>query len=119
MNEKIKELESTNLLNISEGLANCGFDEDFYIEIVSDFINALPIDELNKILSERDIYLYQVTVHKLKSSSKIIGAGELSASALHMEELAKSKDLDALLSSHNDFINKCTNFKNIIEGIIK
>lgn len=88
--EKAQNLELLSKIqgiNIKEGVANTG-DESTLIDVMRSFAAAAgdASDRIEKELDAMDIKNYTVHVHALKSSARLIGAEELSAMALKMED---------------------------------
>ncbi len=76
------------------GLANCGSDEG-YMSVLSVFHQtaASKADEIEELYRNGDIENYTIKVHALKSSARIIGASEINALALKLEEAGRNKDM--------------------------
>ncbi|MBQ7625284.1 MAG: Hpt domain-containing protein [Clostridia bacterium] len=108
-------------LNVEEGVSFCAEDPDFYEEMLSDFADAAPreAEALNTALSENDLAAYAITVHALKSSSKMIGARDLSEKARELEQAAKSKDADAVKAAHGAFIAELETLAENIRGELR
>lgn len=86
-------LESAGI-NVHAGLTYCRMDKEFYFQILTKFVTDAKqkSEELSRLLSEQDIGGYRIQVHALKSSSKMIGADELSAAAKDLEDAAKENN---------------------------
>ena len=93
-------IENINFLNTELGLSFYGGDVDFYLEIVEAVLEADYSQKIQRFYEEEDWHNYQILVHSLKSSSKSIGAEELSAKALELETAAKTKDIDFIHAHH-------------------
>ena len=95
--DKIKEGEFESIDEIDEaaGLANCGSLEG-YINVLSVFRQTTEnkAREIEDLYRKKDIEMYTIKVHALKSSARIIGAGQLSGLARSLEDAGKSGDLD-------------------------
>ncbi|MBR6380663.1 MAG: response regulator [Lachnospiraceae bacterium] len=89
-------------IDLQAGLANCGSEEG-YRSVLTVFYQtaAGKADEIQEALREGDIPMYTVKVHALKSSARIIGAGELSGLARDLEDAGKREDT-AYLGEHTD-----------------
>ena len=57
-------------------------------------------DKLEKSLADSDWKNYAVYIHSLKSTSKMIGAAELSSKAARLEEAANGEDADFIKENH-------------------
>ena len=73
-------------LSVKEGLENC-MDEDILRATIRDYAQAAgnTIERIKSFINDHDIENYTITVHALKSSSRIIGAGGLSEQAKYLE----------------------------------
>ncbi|MCR4690700.1 MAG: response regulator [Lachnospiraceae bacterium] len=76
-----------------EALEFCMGDESFYREVLLDFANEAPerCALLEQLIEQEDWQEYQIRVHGLKSTARTIGAAQLSAMALQLEEAAKNR----------------------------
>lgn len=91
----------SEFLNTESGLTYCAGMQDFYIEIIGDYINQDKREELGKELKEGDYENYRIGVHSLKSSSRTIGADALSERAKQLEDACKADDKDYIASHHD------------------
>ena len=76
-------------IHFESGLATCGGDEDFYLELLEDFTNLAIKEELTKYLSEADYKNYCIRIHGFKNSAYSIGAKEMGDLAYEMEKLTR------------------------------
>ena len=74
-------------LDVSPALKNCGTKEVFK-DALQDFYDEIPrkADAIEAFVAAADWKNYTVLVHALKSSARLIGAGQLSELARRMEE---------------------------------
>ena len=95
---KIKELG----VDTNTALTFCQNDADMYKNVLSEYVKEMPerTDKLNSCLENSDWKNYAVYVHSLKSTSKMIGASELSEKALKLEEAANREDADFIKENH-------------------
>ena len=112
MMDKLKSLD----INVEEGISYCGDDEEFYIEIVNDYIKAAPekIEQLNALLEEGDMKEYKVLIHSVKSSSKTIGCMSLFEKARDLEAAAASGNIDYVKTNHRSVVSE---YKNLVEAL--
>ncbi len=76
-------------IDFEKGLANCGGEEEFYLEIFDDYTH-LPIKrELEELLAKGDFKNYCVAIHGFKSNSYAIGAKALGDLAFEMEKMTR------------------------------
>ena len=88
------------------GLRFCSGDEELYSSVLRDY--ALSYEEktkgLGEFLAAKDFKNYAILVHSLKSTSKTIGAAELSQIALRMENAANEGDEETLNKEHGPML---------------
>ncbi|MCR5753798.1 MAG: response regulator [Acetatifactor sp.] len=112
--ENLKWLEEVEGIIVEEGQKNCGGLEAFMksLQTFYDTLqeNAQTIEDSWK---QRNIDLYTIKVHALKSSARIIGAGALSELARKLEDAGKCEDIkyidnntDELLKVYRDYLVK-------------
>ena len=100
-------LESIGGLDTANGIAYCGDEEDYiyalelFCESVSD-----KSTELNNHFNNKDTEAFGVLIHSLKSTSKSIGASELSEKAAKLEQAADKNDRDYIEENTTDFIEE-------------
>ena len=101
-------------LNIDEGVKHCG-SEEAYLDALTVFANAIETaaTEIEKYFGKNDWKNYTTKVHALKSSSKVIGADELSERAKRLEDAGNSgyideikQDNEPLLKLYRSYIDK-------------
>ena len=87
----------------AEGLKYTNNDEDFYRSLLNEYSVSYPekSGKIKECFEKENWNDYGVYVHALKSTSKMIGAMELSELALSMEEAAKNSDLDTIKRKHD------------------
>ena len=90
------------------GLRFCQGDKDLYRSIIVDY--AQTSDEKMKNIidyfSKEDWKNYAICVHALKSTSKTIGAAELSDSALRLEMAANESDASLIRAEHDSMLTQ-------------
>ena len=93
-------------LNVSDGISYSGGDEDFYLEILDEYAKASDgkCDSLDGFFNEKDWKSYTILVHSIKSTSKTIGAEDISEQARLLEEAAKSGDAGYIEENHGRLI---------------
>ena len=101
-------------ININEGVNHCG-SEEAYIDALTVFANAIntAAAEIEKYFNTDDWKNYTTKVHALKSSSKVIGADELSERARRLEDAGNSgyieeikQDNEPLLKLYRSYTDK-------------
>ena len=89
-------------VNPSEGLKYTNNDEGFYLSMLNEYASSYEekSGKINEYYSKEDWKEYGIYVHALKSTSKMIGAMELSELALRIEEAAKNSDAETIRGKH-------------------
>ena len=74
-------------IDVEEALKNCG-DADIALDIIREYRDTIEsrAGDIEKYFEEGDLKNYTVLVHALKSSSRLIGAMELSGLARELED---------------------------------
>ena len=91
-------------IDLKVGLANCMDDEEFFKEMAEEFLNGDRTAELEKFFAAADWKEYRIVAHALKSTSRVIGAVDLSEKAKEQEFDARDEDIDALKKNHADLL---------------
>ena len=87
-------------VDMSVGLTYCAEDEEFYREMLEEYIADSTADELDGYRNAGDWDNYLVKVHALKSASRTIGAGELGEQAFALETATREGDHEFVKSNH-------------------
>lgn len=84
------------------GLHYCQNDTDFYRSILREYAHSAEekAASLQRFFAAEDWENYAISVHALKSTSKTIGASELSERALRLETAANGRDAEAIRTEH-------------------
>ncbi len=90
-------------IDVEAGLKYCLGDEEFYNTLLIQFANEASekIPALMDFYEQKDWGNYEIIVHALKSTSKMIGAMELSEEALKLEKAAKEKKESYIFDNHD------------------
>lgn len=90
-------LTSIEEIDTDAGLTNCG-DIDGYMYVIGVYVESLDLNysQIENFFNEEDWKNYTIKVHALKSSSRIIGAMQLSEEAKELEASGDSWDIDAI-----------------------
>ena len=103
-------------IDIETGLRFCQDDKELYKSIVFDY--ALSADEkINNIISffgKEDWNNYGICVHALKSTSKTIGAKDLSSVAQRLEFASNEGDVKTIMQEHEGMLKK---YKEVVQAI--
>ena len=99
------------------GLAYCQNDSDFYGELLLQYAGEASgkIREADSDLAGKDYKNYEVLVHAIKSTSKMIGASHLAEEALRLEMAAKENDINTIRLTHESAMEE---YQRIADGIL-
>lgn len=95
-------------ININSGTLYCNNDIAFYEKVLLKFAQSAAgkVSEINDLYDKRDFGGYQIQVHALKSSSKMIGADCLSTMARKAEEAAKMRNAGYIEEHHEEILTE-------------
>ena len=99
-------LSNIDGLDIQTGLAYCMNEEDFYVDMLKEYVKGDKTSTLDEFFDKQDWSNYRTTVHALKSTSLTIGAVHLSEAAKALEMAAKNEDAEYIRSHHKDTIEE-------------
>ena len=105
-------------LNVDSALVySCG-DEDFYLELLTDYAGQASdrCAELTSYLEAGNLKDYEILVHSIKSSSKTIGADDLSELAKLLESAAGDSDADYVRQHHDALVSGLEELRTRIIG---
>ena len=88
------------------GLKYCVNDAEFYKSLLIQFANEADekMPQIKNYYEAKDWHNYEILVHALKSTSKMIGISGLSEQAKALELAAKEKNTEFITSNHNAMI---------------
>jgi signal transduction histidine kinase/CheY-like chemotaxis protein/HPt (histidine-containing phosphotransfer) domain-containing protein len=98
------------------GLDYCGGDTEFYEELLGDYADKKDskLEEIKGYFDAMDLKNYEIRVHGVKSTSKLIGAFELSNMAKALEDAAKGGNEAFIKEKHPEFMRGYETLMNII-----
>lgn len=107
-------------IDAEEGLAYCADDEEFYEEMLDEYVHEsrAKLEELINAFGSRDWDQYRISAHSLKSTSRLIGAKGISGKAYELELAAKSGDAGAIEALHPAFADECARFADSLENAL-
>ena len=123
--DEMRLLENVGI-HTQSGLQYCRGDKEFYVELLSQFAKEAASKEtkIQDFYQQKDIDNYRIQVHALKSSSKMVGADELSEMARQAEEAAKNQDVsyitehqEELLSTYREVVQKIVDALDLGENL--
>jgi len=93
-------------IDTDAGLRYCVGDSEFYRSLLIQFANESgdKIPQMKKFFAEHDWHNYEVLVHALKSTCKMIGILGLSDKAKELETAAREQKEDYIVDHHEDVI---------------
>lgn len=114
-NSMMIQLEKAGI-NTNSGIGYCNGDKDFYIELLTSFVDGANSkeSELGNFFEKKDMKNYGIVVHALKSTAKMIGANSLSDNAKQAEAAAKADNLDYITAHHEELMMQ---YGNIVTSI--
>ena len=111
-------------IDMQAGLGHCG-SEAAYLEALKVFAESIQLEAeaIERYFQEEDWPNYTIKVHALKSTARIIGAGELSELARSMEEAGNAGEIEKikdatmpLLSLYRSFSEKLASLSDTSVG---
>ena len=107
-------------LDIREGVEHCG-DSDLYLEALTVFANAIDsgANEIENYYKAEDWKNYTTKVHALKSSSRVIGANELSEKAKRLEDAGNSGYIDEIKQDTAPLLKLYRSYAEKLKPLIK
>jgi signal transduction histidine kinase/CheY-like chemotaxis protein/HPt (histidine-containing phosphotransfer) domain-containing protein len=109
-------LEQCSFLDVKTGLSYCAEDEDFYKEMLQDYMQENHLEELITLYNSEDWENYRIQIHALKSTSLSIGAAALSEEAKKLEQAVKDGDMEYLNNYHE---NTMIQYRKLLEQLKK
>ncbi len=104
-------------IDVDKGLKYSQDDADFYRTLLLQFAGDAT-DKISKTDRFRESYdtdNYAIIVHSIKSTSKMVGATELSGKARELELAAKAGDIDVIERFHDETMEE---YRRMADGII-
>ncbi len=91
-NDNMEKVFSKSGIDVEQGLHYCNEDEEFYKTLLKQFVNDAPekSDRIKRYYKDGNFKEYEIYVHALKSTSKMIGAMQLSDVAKVLENHASA-----------------------------
>ncbi|RKM62186.1 EAL domain-containing protein [Butyrivibrio sp. CB08] len=105
--EKIPDyLMNLEKVDVTEGLKNCG-SVDSYLSILKVYYESADMtrDNIETAYDTKNIKDYTSYVHSLKSTSRTIGAKELSKLSEMLEKAGNDGDVETIEEFHNELLN--------------
>ena len=116
LDNKVDEIIKIDGLDVSVGLSYTQ-TEKIYKKALRDYYRDIEkkSDLIEKYAKDNLIHEYTIEVHALKSSSKIIGAVELSNMARDLEEAGNNNDIDKIKNETPKLIKLYRSYLSVLE----
>ena len=110
--EEILQIEG---INVAEAIKNLG-NKEFLLELLGDYCNLIESKALKieKYLADERIKDYTIEVHALKSSSRLIGALELSDQFRYLEDLGNAVDIEKIMEETPKVLEHYRSYKTFL-----
>ncbi len=107
-------------IHTQQGISYSAGDVKFYKKILTSFVEETPkeIAKIQGFLKNADWSSYQILVHALKSTAKMIGADELSGMAKEAEDAAKATDSEYIIAHDSELMQKYSKTANAISDAL-
>jgi len=115
----INKLYKIDELDAESALKNCG-SEELLFSTIRQYYNSIDEKalELQNFFEAEDWKNYEIKVHALKSTSRLIGALKLSKLAEHLEECANNQTIDEINEKHKTLMDTFLSLKHTLEPLI-
>ena len=113
-------LYNSESFDIDSALKNCGTSELLYTTM-KQFYTSIDEKalELQQYFEAEDWENYGIKVHALKSTSRLIGASELSKQAEHLENCANANEIPEILDKHKPLMDTFLGYKYLLKPIVE
>ena len=114
----LEKLLSIKEISIDEALRNCG-SEEVLISTIKQYYSSIDEKalELQQYFESKDWNNYGIKVHALKSTSRLVGALELSKLAEHLENSTNINDINEINNKHKFLIDSFLALKNQLKPL--
>ena len=97
-----------DFLNQEVALEYCAGDEEIFREVLEGYLEEDRREELARYFEAEDLPNYRVVVHAIKSTSRTIGAEELSEKAKALEYAAADGDIAFIRENNGELVTMYT-----------
>lgn len=114
--EEDQEIPEIEGLDVAEGIRNSGSTK-LFLSLLSDFYHLIDMkaEKIEKCLEDGMIRDYTIEVHALKNTARLIGALELSAEFLELEQLGNREDVQSLAEKTPSVLTHYRSYKPILK----
>ncbi|MBR6101760.1 MAG: response regulator [Ruminococcus sp.] len=94
-------------LDTATGLGYCMDDMELYTGLLEQFVKEAPEkrEKMNAFYREKDIHNYEILVHALKSTSRMIGQNTVGDRAAALELAAKEQRFEEIEQGHDELMS--------------
>lgn len=117
---QIQKLKNIKEIDVDAGIRFCG-SPDLLLTTIAQYhssINQKAL-ELQNYFEAEDWHNYEIKVHALKSTSRLIGATKLSNLAEHLEKSANQNRIDEIKLKHKELLNTFINYIELLDPVLK
>lgn len=113
----ISDIPKLEGIDILEGIKNSG-SKELFLRLLGDYYKMIDIKskKLDDCLRDNLIRDFTIEVHALKSTSRMIGALELSQKFLQLEEYGNANDILAINKEYDKTMSLFKNYKKILKS---
>jgi CheY-like chemotaxis protein len=118
--EFINKMYKIEELDVESALKNCG-SEELLLQTINQYHSSIDEKamELQQFYEAEDWKNYEIKVHSLKSTSRLIGALKFSKLAEFLEECAHNNTISEIRENHKKLIDIFLNFRYILEPLLE
>lgn len=100
--EALRQLEG---LDVDQGLVNCMDDEGLFLSVVGMYIEQIKeyLPSLVEHHSTNNVDEYGKLAHSIKGASASVGAHQVQAQSLVLEQAAKNNEAEIIQTKHHEY----------------
>lgn len=107
-------------IDFEKGINYCAGDEEFYIDVLSDYVAENRKAEMEELFASENYADYAVEVHALKSTSRTLGLEKMGNLAEKLEHAAKDGNIEYVKANHAEAMDYFDSLlKNITELVVE
>lgn len=107
-------------IDFEKGINYCAGDEEFYIDVLSDYVAENRKAEMEELFASENYADYAVEVHALKSTSRTLGLEKMGNLAEKLEHAAKDGNIENVKANHAEAMDYFDSLlKNITELVVE
>lgn len=101
-------------VNTDMGIKYCCQSEEVYIEFLGEFLSGNKYELIGNLYQDKNIKRYEIEVHSLKGSAKMLGFDKLSELSEKLQFAARDNNTDIIDSTHPDMMKL---YKSILDAL--